>query len=137
MGISESAGDMKLIFISFDLLTNFALLLCFCDSFVRLDLFGGCWMQCKPPVMLNPSTGAISFFSTLRSVLSTHIIFQVAKFLFSELVSSGAVLRFVWMGSHRLSEAVALERSLPLQGPSVWRFQVFACAIFSNKCVYF
>ena len=40
VGFPEFAGDMKLMFICFALLTNVVLLLCFCYSLVQFDLFG-------------------------------------------------------------------------------------------------
>ena len=45
VGISEFAGDMKLIFFSFALLTHVVLLLCFCYSLVQFDLLEGCRTQ--------------------------------------------------------------------------------------------
>ena len=66
VGIPEFAGDMKLIFLCFALLTHVVLLLCFCHFWVQFDLPGGHRMQCRPLDVINPSPSAISFFSTPR-----------------------------------------------------------------------
>ena len=95
VGIPGSAGDMKLILIRFDLLTHFALLLCFRHSLKQWDLFVGCRTQWGPPVVLNPFPLAISIFSTPRSIFSTRVLFLIAKFPFLELVPTGPVSRFV------------------------------------------
>ena len=78
-----------------DSLTHVALLLCFCYFFERLHLFGGCQTQCRPPIVLNPSTTTTSIFSTPRSIFRTLALFLVAKFLFLELHPTGLVSRFV------------------------------------------
>ena len=95
VGIPGSTGDIKLIYICFDLLTNFALLLCFRYFFERLHLFGGCWTQWGPPVVLNPSPTTTLSFSTPHSIFRTLALFLAAKFLFLELHHTGPVLRFV------------------------------------------
>ena len=95
VGIPGSTGDMKLMFICFDLLTHFALLLCFRYFFQRLHPFGGCWTEWAPPVVLNPSPTTISFFSTQLSIFRTLALFLAAKFLFLELNHTGPVSRFV------------------------------------------
>ena len=82
VGIREFAGDMKLIFTCFALLTHVVLLLCFCYSLVQFDLLGGCQTLWGPPDVLNPSRSAISFFSTLRSIFRTFVLFSVTNFYF-------------------------------------------------------
>ena len=82
VAIPEFAGDMKLIFICFSLLTHVVSLLCFRHFRVQFDLFGGCRTQWGPPDVLKPSPSAISFFNTPRSIFGTHVLFLVTKFLF-------------------------------------------------------
>ena len=62
VGIAEFAGDMKLRYICFALLTHLVLLLCFCHSLERSNLFGGCQTQWGPPDVLILSPSAISIF---------------------------------------------------------------------------
>ena len=103
--IPESAGDMNLIFLRFALLTHIVLLLCFPRHLEQLGLFGGCRTQCGPPIVLLPSPGANSIFSTL-------VLFLVANFLFLELHHTGPVSRFVEIRSHPIGVPVALVRSI-------------------------
>ena len=63
VGIPESTGDMKWIFICFDLLTHLALLLCIRFFLEQGHLFGGCRRPEGPPVVLNPSPTTTSIFS--------------------------------------------------------------------------
>ena len=91
VGIPEFAGDMKLIFICFAILTHIVLLLYFCYSLVQFDLLGGCWTQWGPPNVLNPSPSAISTFGTRHSIFGTFVLFLVTKFLFLELGPTGSV----------------------------------------------
>ena len=81
--------------VSFDPLTHFALLRCFCHSLEGWDLFGDCQRQQGLPVVLNSSPGAILIFSTPHSIFSARVLFLVTKFLFLELVRTGTVSRFV------------------------------------------
>ena len=74
VGITEFAGNMKLIFICFALVTHVVLFLCFCYSLVQFDLLGGCRTQWGPPNVLIPSPSAISIFSTPRSILQ-HLFY--------------------------------------------------------------
>ena len=137
VGIPEFAGDMKWIFCCFALLTHVVFLLCFCYCLVQLDLLGGYRTLWGPPNVLNPSASAISLLNTLGSIFRTFVLFSVTKFLFLELDPTGSVSRSVLIRSHPIAVAVALVRSVSLQGHSVWKSQFFACAIFSNKCYYF
>ena len=94
VGIPEVAGDMKLIFICFALLTHLALLLCFRYFLEQWHLFGGCRTQWGPPVVLNPSPTTTSIFSTPRSFFRTLALFLAAKFLFLVLHHTVPVSRF-------------------------------------------
>ena len=91
----EFAGDMKLIFLCFALLTLVVLLLCFRLFRVQFDLLGGCWTLWGPPDVLDPSPSAICFFSTSRSIFTTLVLFLVTKFVFLELGPTGFVSRSV------------------------------------------
>ena len=93
--IPESTGDMKLIFVFFDLLTHLALLLCFLYFLKRWHLFGGCRTQWGPSVVLNPSPTTTSIFSTPHSIFRTLALILVAEFLFLELHHTGPVSRLV------------------------------------------
>ena len=137
VGIPEFAGDMKLIFICFGLLTHVVLLLCSRHFWVHFDLLGGCQTEWGPPDVLRPSPGAIPFFSTPRSIFKTHVQFLVTKFPFLELGPTGPVLRFDRIRNHPISVAVALVGSVSLHDHSVWRFQSFSYAVFSKKFYYF
>ena len=94
-GIPQFAGDMKLIFICFALLTQVVLLLCFCYSLVQFDILGGCRTQWGPLNVLNPSPSAISICSTPRSILRPFVLFLVTKFLFLKIGPTGSVSRSV------------------------------------------
>ena len=85
------AGDMKLIFLCFALLTHVVLLLGFRHFRVQFDLLGECRTQRGPPNVLNPSPSAISIFSTPRSTCRAFVLFLVTKFLFLELGPTGSV----------------------------------------------
>ena len=93
VGVPEFAGNMKLIFICFALLTHVVLLLCFCCSLVQFDLLGGCRTLWGSPDVLNPSTSATSIFSTPLSIFRTFVLFLVKDFLFLELGPTGSVSR--------------------------------------------
>ena len=121
---------MKLIF--FALLSSPTLFCCF--VFASL---GSHWTYLEVAGRNGESPTTISIFSTPRSIFRKLVLFLDAKFVFLEIHHTGPVSCFVRIGSHPIGVAVALVRSVSLQGPSVWRFQFFACAIFSNKCYYF
>ena len=125
------------IYICFALLTHVVLLLCFCYSLVQFDLLGGCRTQWGPLNVLNPSPSAISIFSRPRSVSRSFVLFLVTKFLFLELGPTGSVSRSGRVRNHPIAVVVALVRSVSLQGPSVWRSQLFACAVLVTNVTIF
>ena len=76
IGIPKSAGDMKLMFICFAVLTHILLLVCFLYHLEHSDLIGGFQTQCRPSVALIRSASANSIFRTLRCILACLFYFE-------------------------------------------------------------